>query len=542
MPAADFFEIAPGTLPKTSVSEVGNKAWNLMRMAAAGLPVPEGFVLPASWSKRFAANASGASRGCVMCTALAEAVAKGISWLEKKTGTTLGSPRRPLLVSVRSGSAVSMPGMMETVLDIGMNADAVDGLIRSTGNPRLPWDCYRRLIQGFAEVVQGLPPGPFDELVAQAVSAAGGVESDRDLDSRSLRQLTRAMTNCYQELAGEPFPTDPQEQLRRAVAAVFRSWDAPKAATYRRLNGIDDVIGTAVTIQSMVFGNTGAESGSGVAFTRNPATGERGVYLDFRFNGQGEDVVSGRQRAEDHERLRRALPAVWKQIESACQTLEELFRDAQDFEFTLQNGTLYLLQSRNAQRSGWAALRIAVDLVEEGLIEREEACRRLEGIELDKVSRTRFETRGKTPMASATAASIGVVTGAIALDSATAERMAKEGAAVILVRPETSTSDISGIACASGILTGSGGRTSHAAVVARQLGKVCLVGCAGLEVDLVRRVCVIGGRRLDEGAMLSLDGNEGLVYCGGLDIVSERPERELKALAKLRSAAHVALA
>ncbi|HTA44518.1 MAG TPA: PEP/pyruvate-binding domain-containing protein [Bryobacteraceae bacterium] len=513
-PSKDLYEIGQGALTVTSAKEVGNKAWNLMRMAAAGLPVPAGFVLPTRWAKH----------------PVDEVLAAGIAGLEKKTGLGFGSCRRPLLVSVRSGSAVSMPGMLETVLDIGLNAESVEGLIRQTGNPKLAWDCYRRLIQGYAEVVHGLAADPFDELVAQAVSS-GGVEGDRDLDFRALRQLARDMTNLFEELAGEPFPADPRVQLRNAAEAVFRSWNSPKAVAYRRLNRIGNHLGTAVTVQTMVFGNAGGESGAGVGFTRDPASGEPGIYLDFRFNGQGEDVVAGRHRTQDREQLRRMLPAVWQQIESICRNLEAIFRDAQDFEFTLQNGVLYLLQSRDAKRTDWAALRIAVDLVEEGLIDACEAQRRLAGIDLETVSRRRFEKQAAEALAQAEAASIGVVSGAIALDCDAVERIAKEGKTAILVRRDIATDDIRGIARAGGVLTSSGSRTSHAAVVARQLEKVCLVGCASLEVDAAGRCCRIGERTLHEGDVLSLDGNEGCVYSGTLEAVTERPERELAAIA-----------
>ena len=490
-----------------------------MRMAAAGLPVPAGFVLPARWSRRPRAE-----------KAVAEVLAEGIARLEKQTGLGFGSARRPLLVSVRSGSAVSMPGMMETVLDVGLNAESVEGLIRHTGNPKLAWDCYRRLIQGYAEVVEGLPAGPFGELVARAI-AHDGVESDRDLDFRALRQLTREMSGCFHELSGAAFPSDPLEQLCKAAAAVFSSWDAPKAVSYRRLNGIDDALGTAVTVQTMVFGNAGGASGSGVGFTRNPATGEHELYLDFRFNGQGEDVVAGRQRTLDHERLRRTMPKIWRQIEGISGTIETLFGDAQDFEFTLQDGVLHLLQARSAKRTPWAALRIAVDLVEEGIINSREALRRLEAIDLRRVNRTRFETKPEL-LARAQAASIGVASGPITLDSAGAGRMVAEGESPILVRCDIATEDIEGIAKAAGILTATGSRTSHAAVVARQLGKVCLVGCVGIETDPERGVCRIGGKTLREGDILSLDANEGCVYAGKLDMVTERPERELAAIRK----------
>ena len=273
-----------------------------------------------------------------------------------------GGARRPLLVSVRSGAAVSMPGMMETVLDVGLNADTVEALIRETGNPRLAWDSYRRLVQGYAEVVAGLPTAPFDALVAAAVATAE-VESERELDHRDLRTLTRAMLASYRDLAGEPFPADPGVQLLAATQAVLRSWDAEKAVSYRRLNGIDDAAGTAVTVQTMVFGNAGGASGAGVGFTRNPATGARELYFDFQFDGQGEDVVAGRRNLTDHERLRLALPAVWTRLNEICRTLETLFGDAQDFEFTVQSGELFLLQTRRAKRTDWAALAIAVDMV-----------------------------------------------------------------------------------------------------------------------------------------------------------------------------------
>lgn len=509
-----IYEIASGPLPATSAKDVGNKAWNLMRMASAGLAVPPAFVLPVQWAK----------------FPLDDALAAGISALERRTGLTLGSCRKPLLVSVRSGSAVSMPGMLETVLDVGLNMESVDGMIRLTGNPRLAWDSYRRLVQGYAEVVQELPAGPFDEIVANAV-AHEGVESERELNFRVLRQTARDMTALFHELSGQPFPMDPRQQLRNAAAAVFRSWNAPKAIAYRKLNKVSNHLGTAVTVQSMVFGNAGGDSGSGVGFTRNPASGEPEMYLDFRFNAQGEDVVAGRYRSEDRERLQRRLPAVWKQIESAGRTLEQIFGDAQDFEFTLQNGVLYLLQSREAKRTGWAALRIAVDLVEEGVIKAVEARRRLCGIDLERVSRTRFEKHSAEVLARAETASIGVVSGLIAFDSAAVDRIAMEGKTAILVMHDIATEDINGIAKAGGILTATGSRTSHAAVVARQLGKVCLVGCSSL--DLAKAGCCrIGERTIRAGDIVSLDGNDGCVYAGTLEMIAERPERELAAIAR----------
>ena len=499
--------IAAGVVPPPGgAADVGNKAWNLIRMATAGLPVPPGFVLPTSWCRMRRTELADDRR-------LAKALASGIDRLEAATGLRFGSPRFPLLVSVRSGAAVSMPGMLETVLDVGLNAETVDGLIRLTANPRLAWDSYRRLIQGFAEVVRALPTEPFDGLVRTAMTEAD-VTAQRELDHRSLRRVTQNMLDEYSARVGTPFPQDPREQLLQAAAAVFRSWDAPKAATYRRLNGIDDADGTAVTVQTMVFGNAGGSSGAGVGFTRSPATGERELYLDFQFNAQGEDIVAGRQRSTDTKRLRRNLPEVWNELEQVAQRLEALFGDAQDFEFTVQNGRLSLLQTRKANPTPWAALRIAVDLVSEGLIEPPEALARLSGLNLETVTRTRFAGERPPALAVATVASLGVASGAIALDIAAVERLARDGAPIVLVRAETVTTDIAAMARAAGILTGSGSRTSHAAVVARQLGKVCLVACPGLSVDLRGRTCQIGGQTCAEGDFIALDGNDGSIYPG----------------------------
>lgn len=514
--------------PSGGAAKIGNKAFNLMRMAVAGLPVPPGFVLPVNWCllpRDSTANAD----------ALRAALAKGIAGVEAATGLGFGSPRRPLLVSVRSGAAISMPGMMETVLDIGLNAETVEGLIRLTGNPRLAWDSYRRLVQGYAEVVAGLAVAPFDALVRDAVTSSG-VDNERELDYRASRDLTHRMLDCYLDLAGEKFPTDPRTQLARAVEAVFRSWDAPKARSFRALKGVPDDAGTAVTVQTMVYGNAGGNSGAGVGFTRNPATGGRDFYFDFQFNGQGEDVVAGRHALRDNERLRATLPEVWSRLETSCHELEVLFGDAQDFEFTVQSGVLWFLQTRDAKRTPWASVRIAVDMVEERLCQPAAALTRLAGIDLDSVSRTHFDPKPDRPLAKAQLAGIGVASGAIALDAAAARRIAASGQKVILVRNETSTSDIEGIAAADGVVTATGGRTSHASVVARQLGKVCLVSCPGLTVDVMERTLRIGDHEFAEGDFLSIDGDDGAIYPGLLTIVTERPERELAIIESWRTA------
>src|SRR5271165_2740667 len=515
-----FYAILPGErLPSGGAEEVGNKAWNLMRMAAAGLPVPEAFVLPTAWSR-----GSRAPKG--VAAELRGALTGGIRRLGLATGLAFGSPRKPLLVSVRSGAAISMPGMMETVLDVGVNDETVEGLVRLTGNPRLAWDSYRRLIQGFAEVVQKLPTEPFDALIQEAL-ASEGEESERTLDYRALRQLARAMLARFQEMAGTPFPQAPGDQLVRATEAVFHSWDAPKAAEYRRLNHIDDDIGTAVTIQTMVFGNAGGTSGAGVGFTRNPATGENVLYLDFQFNGQGEDVVAGRVALQDADLLRATLPAVWDRLQAIRTQLEAIFGDVQDFEFTLQDGQLYLLQTRRAKRTPWAAVKIAVDLVEEGLIKPKDALEQLERIDLDTIALGHLSGTRNAPLAHATVAGIGVVAGRIAFDTNAARRFADDGEPAILIRRETTTSDIAGMANAAGILTALGGRTSHAAVVARQLGRVCLVGCAELCIDPQGRTCHLGQTRFTEGDWLTLDGNSGAVLGGRQEVIMERPEHAL---------------
>lgn len=525
---AELYAIVPGAaMAKGGAQEVGNKAWNLMRMAQVGLPVPPAFVLPTLWCRRLHAEPA---------PMLRPTLAEGIARLEAATGLGFGLARRPLLVSVRSGAAVSMPGMMETVLDIGLNGDTVEGLIRLTGNPRLAWDSYRRLVQGYAEVVASLPTAPFDAVVRAALVRAE-VENERQLDHRSLRALTQALLDCYRSLSGTAFPTDPHQQLAEAAAAVLRSWDGAKAVSYRRLNGLDDDAGTAVTVQTMVYGNAGGASGAGVGFTRNPATGARELYFDFQFNAQGEDVVAGRQTLHDNERLHRVLPTIWARLNNICHELELLFGDAQEFEFTVQSGALFLLQARHAKRTAWAALTIAVDMVEEGMLTPVEALARLDGIDPDCVMRTRFIPPLPEILAVAQVAGMGVTSGVVALDSEAAKRLAAASLPVILVRRETVTADIEGMALAAGILTASGGRTSHAAVVARQLGKVCLVACPGLDIDLERRYCVIGGMPLNEGDYLSLNGDTGQVYPGQLAQVTERPERALAIIAAWRRAA-----
>jgi pyruvate, orthophosphate dikinase len=502
---------------------MGFKAYNLARMARIGLPVPRAFVLETGFCRAF--HAEGKLHG------LKDLLANQIRQLESATGLNFGGSRKPLLVSVRSGAPVSMPGMMETLLNVGLNDDTLRGLLRMTGNPRLVWDSYRRLIEVFAEVVHGADRQPFDEILEGTLQRAG-VTRPQELDFQSLAALARDYLALYQKLVGEVFPQGPMEQLEAAVQAVFRSWVSNKAVTYRRLHGLDDSLGTAVTVQRMVFGNAGGTSGAGVAFSRDPATGENQLYLDFLFNAQGEDVVSGRHTAHDTALLGEILPGTSSRLADVARMLEREFGDMQEFEFTIQDGELYLLQTRTGKRTPWAALKIAVEQAREGMIEPKEALTRLSAYDLDSIEQRRLRPdNDATVLCRATPASVGVATGAIALDSKRAEFMAAAGQRAVLVRADTSTQDIAGIAAAQGILTAVGGRTSHAAVVARQLNKVCLVGCSALKIDLKARRLNLAGRDLAEGDVLTLDANTGDIYAGEVQVEIEKPVEYLREVA-----------
>ncbi|MDR3515826.1 MAG: PEP/pyruvate-binding domain-containing protein [Azospirillaceae bacterium] len=510
---------------------VGAKAHGLMRLARLGLPVPPGFVLGTGLCAAVVAGSAAADR------ALRETLTAGIRWLEQATGAGFGSRRRPLLVSVRSGGAVSMPGMMETILDVGLTPVSRQGLIRATGNPRLAWDADRRLVQGFATTVHACPAEPFEQRMRQITVTAGGETAAPD--SMALAQLAEQYRALFHSLTGAPFPADPMEQLVQAAAAVFRSSQSAKAAEYRRLQNIAQPPVTAVTVQAMVFGNAGGTSGAGVGFTRDPTTGENRLYLDFLFNAQGEDVVSGRRVGSDVARLPHVLPAVWAELERVRRCLETSFGDLQDFEFTVQEGRLFLLQTRPGKRTPWAAVQVAVDLVHDGIIDRAQALQRLASLDLDQVERcvADADKTQSVPLARAIAAGAGVAVGHAAFDVDRARALAASGVPVILVRQHTVTEDVAGFAIADGILTATGSQTSHAAVVARQLGKVCLVGCSGLRVDSASRQAVLEGTVLHEGDALSLDGLSGQVYAGCLRVRRERPDAALAEIARWRAEA-----
>lgn len=517
--------LAHPTRPKKPLGpeELGFKAYNLSRMAALGLPVPPAFVLPTSW--------------CNDLTHLKPNVwAEALAQLEQQTGQRLGDIRRPLLLSVRSGAPISMPGMMETLLNIGLCDATVPGLLRQTGNPRMVWDAYRRLVAGFGEVVLQIDPALFEADLAQIAANT----DERALDFMELRALTKAHLATVQRVTGQAFPQDPHQQLETAIHAVFSSWNAPKAQEYRHLKQLDDRMGTAVTVQRMVFGNAGGTSGAGVGFTRHPSTGEPHPWVDFLFNAQGEDVVSGRRSAQGHEELASVAPRVWHELLHATQQLETAFKDMQDFEFTVENNRLFLLQTRNGKRTTQAAARIALDLADEGIITPAEALQRTEGFDEASLSITRVVnstgTQALQPLAQAISAAHGVAIGEIVLDESQAQTEHAQGKSLILVRPEAETRDIVALDLAQGLLTARGARTSHAAVVARQLGKVCLVGCESLQVDLNRRVIQLGGLELAEGEVITLDGHSGAIYQGAVHTCVEVPHELLARLTQLRHA------
>ncbi len=494
----------------------GFKAHNLIRMAALGLPVPQGFVMGTDWCAAVRAGAGTRLH-------LPDALQAGIRNLERASGLGFGSARRPLLVSVRSGAPVSMPGMMETVLNVGLNDVSLAGLLRLTGDHRLVWDSYRRLIQAFAEIVAGVPAAPFESALETTLRRTGA-DVARQLDFRAIRELARTYLGLYRDHTGQDFPQDPFEQLAAATHAVFASWMSDKAVEYRRLNALPDDLGTAVTVQRMVFGNAGGNSGAGVGFTRDPSSGENRLYIDWLQQAQGEDIVSGRRRVTAEGDV-----PLWlmQKLAQVGESLEKNFRDAQEFEFTVENGELFMLQTRTAKRTALASLRMAVEQADSGLITPEEALGRLSGIDLDAIAIRRVQSAAP-PLAHAIPAGTGVAQGPAAFSVKAAQDFAARGTPAILIRNDVATSDIAGIAVVGGVLTASGGRTSHAAVVARQMGKVCLVGCADLVIDANERQASLGEARLSEGDPVCLDGDAGAIYADSPTVVSERPEALLE--------------
>jgi len=499
----NLYLIASGNTPphhKPNRENMGSKAFNLLRMTNIGLPVPPALVIGTHYTK--------APDECML-----PVFTVGLAALQEAAGLLIGDARRPLIVSVRSGAPVSMPGMMETLLNIGLCDQTMAGLLRQTGNPRLVWDAYRRLIASYGEVVAGLPACVFEDEIERATEG----RDERLLDFRELRDLTHQFLSIYQLHAGQAFPQDANEQLSGAIRAVFASWHAKKAQEYRKLKQIDPAMGTAVTIQCMVFGNSGGHAGAGVGFTRDPMTGERRLWVDFLANAQGEDVVSGRRNAHGHQVLASVAPDAWRKLDEAAQALEREFTDMQDFEFTVQDGQLHLLQTRSGKRTPLASARIALDLMDEGVIDAATALERTAELQEEDLGTLRLASQDTPdtqvePLGQAVPASPGVVSGEIALDEQRAAARAGAGTSIVLVRQDAQTSDISALELALGLLAQRGARTAHAAVVARQLGKVCLVDCESLCIDLSARTVQIGKMVLHEGDVITLDGNDGAIY------------------------------
>jgi pyruvate, orthophosphate dikinase len=500
----DFDEQAPG-----GRELLGGKGIGLAEMTALGLPVPGGFTITTDACRAYMAT-GGLPEG------LEDEVARHVARLEEKTGKRFGDPADPLLVSVRSGAAVSMPGMMDTILNLGLNDDSVDGLAASTGNRRFALDSYRRLIQMFGEVVDGIDAHRFEDALTD-LKRERGAEHDTDLTADDLAGLVETFRGIYRDEKGEEFPQTATGQLTRSVGAVFDSWDTPRAKVYRRANDIPDDLGTAVNVVQMVFGNKGDRSGTGVVFTRNPSTGEKEVYGEYLQNAQGEDVVAGIRTPQPVEVLGREMPGAYEQLLDTLRRLEEHYRDVQDTEFTVEGGVLYMLQTRAAKRTAAAALKAAVDMVEEGLISREEAVVRIDPAQLDQLLHPRIDpASAPEPVAKGLNASPGAASGGIVFDADAAEEKAK-GGPVILVRYETTPDDIHGMIAAQGILTVHGGMTSHAAVVARGMGKPCVAGCDGLAIE--GGVARLAGSELREGDVITIDGGSGAVYLGAVELV-----------------------
>ena len=492
---------------------LGGKGIGLAEMTQLGVPVPDGFTITTEACRAYLRGGGEVPAG------LDDEIEEHIVALEQRTGKGFGDDRDPLLVSVRSGAAVSMPGMMDSILNLGLNDVAVEGLATSTGNPRFALDSYRRLIQMYGEVVDGVDGQRLEQALTDMKSARG-VSQDVDLEADDLRELVATFAAIYEEETRRSFPQDPREQLRHAYRAVFESWNAPRAKVYRRANDIADDIGTAVNVVQMVFGNRGESSGTGVCFTRDPSTGERRLYGEFLSNAQGEDVVAGIRTPEPIERMHERMPNAFDQLVDTLERLESHYRDLQDIEFTVEEGTLYLLQTRTGKRTATAALRVAAEMVDEGLISREEAVARIDPAQLDQLLHPMIDPDAKVEVAArGLNASPGAASGAIVLDADTAEVRGREGEDVILVRWETTPDDIHGLIHAAGVLTAHGGMTSHAAVVARGMGKPCVAGCEDLSIDVAAGTVRIGEHELRAGDVITVDGGTGRVIVGAVPLV-----------------------
>ncbi len=487
---------------------LGGKGANLAEMTKAGMPVPQGFTISTEACTQYYKD------GRKINDEIQAQIYEYLGKMEEVCGKKFADPENPLLVSVRSGARASMPGMMDTILNLGLNDVVVEGLAKFTNNPRFAYDSYRRFIQMFSDVVMELPKPEFEKIIDQKKEEKG-VTQDTELDTEDMKDLVKRFKAFYKENKGEDFPSDPKVQLMEAVKAVFRSWDNPRANVYRRMNEIPYDWGTAVNVQAMVFGNSGNNSGTGVAFTRNPATGERKLFGEYLINAQGEDVVAGVRTPSPISQLEQDMPEVYKQFADIANRLEKHYRDMQDMEFTIENGKLYMLQTRNGKRTANAALKIAVDLVNEGMIDEEEAVLRVEPQQLDALLHPQFNAEAlkkATVVGKGLAASPGAACGKVVFTAEDAKEWAKRGEKIVLVRRETSPEDIEGMQVAEGILTVRGGMTSHAAVVARGMGTCCVSGCGEINVDYDAKSFTLAGKTYNEGDYISIDGSTGNIY------------------------------
>ncbi|MGI6113831.1 MAG: pyruvate, phosphate dikinase [Mahellales bacterium] len=497
---------------------LGGKGANLAEMTNLGLPVPQGFIVTTEACTKYYEDGRKISQEIV------EQIDQKMAELEKINGKKFGDKNDPLLVSVRSGARVSMPGMMDTILNLGLNDTTVVGMAAKTNNERFAYDSYRRFIQMFSDVVMGIDKDKFEEILDD-VKEENGAKYDTDLTADHLKEVVKRYKELYKQEKGEDFPQDPKTQLLESVTAVFRSWDNPRAIVYRRLNDIPGDWGTAVNVQTMVFGNMGDDSGTGVAFTRNPSTGEKALFGEYLINAQGEDVVAGIRTPQAISTLKDIMPDIYNQFDSIAKKLENHYRDMQDIEFTIEKGKLYILQTRNGKRTAVAALKVAVDLVEEGLITKEEAVLRVDPKQLDQLLHPTFEPsalKAAKSIAKGLPASPGAAAGKVYFTANDAVNAAKNGEPVILVRVETSPEDIEGMHVSRGILTARGGMTSHAAVVARGMGTCCVAGCEAVKVNYDEKYFAVGDIKINEGDFISLDGSTGLVYQGAIDTVEPK--------------------
>ena len=487
---------------------LGGKGANLAEMSNLGMPVPQGFTVTTEACTQYYND------GRAINADIQAEIMEHLAKLEEKTGKKFGDPSNPLLVSVRSGARASMPGMMDTILNLGLNDIAVEGFAKKTGNPRFAYDSYRRFIQMFSDVVMELSKKRFEEII-DAKKAEKGVKLDTELDADDLKDLVVRFKQFYKDEKGEEFPQEPKEQLMEAVKAVFRSWDNPRANVYRRMNEIPYDWGTAVNVQSMVFGNSGDNSGTGVAFTRNPATGEKALFGEYLINAQGEDLVAGVRTPSPISKLQEEMPHVYEQFADIANRLERHYKDMQDMEFTIEDGKLYMLQTRNGKRTAAAALKVAVDLVDEGMIDEKEAVLRVEPKQLDSLLHPQFDPdalKKAEVIGKGLAASPGAACGKVVFTAEDAKEWHARGEKVVLVRLETSPEDIEGMQVAQGILTVRGGMTSHAAVVARGMGTCCVSGCGDIVVDYAGKKFSLGGKDYHEGDYISIDGSTGNIY------------------------------